>query len=449
MRKRLALAATGIVLVFAVLSTGAQGASGGRVASGCATETVVFSGKPITLRFVVHNVSCRQAHRLIRTYFHDVASHTCRDHGTACIFIYAGGWDCSVPDPALHSKAFAGCDRAASGRLTASVTVYKLTRKSGRPTFSGTISLAGECVTPLPASGRTCVGQIGRRAHGYAAQLNAVVGSEHPDHDSAVVDVIRRAGKVVQAHEWGVALLPRDVRINRSKVSIEVKHPIGPRGTDGEIDFSFSGRPHFVKSTRCVPKYEVVNGTIKGKVQIRVHDRFFKTITLTRVRARASDLQFGQGCRQEPCPPRQSSLSGATSHAPTSPAVTLSAGKPPHLLAPLAVDVSEPTAGTPFTVINHSLTLGGTRSFLTFKPKLTGATVGTPGGVFSGGLGVRSSGPATTFLEPCKGGHFQVTNRPATVTRGTITARFDSIGKVSVGRNLNGSLDLQSWRRVP
>ena len=276
-----------------------------------------------------------------------------------------------------------------------------------------------------------------------------MVGSEHPDHDSAVVEVIRKTGKVVQAHEWGVGLLPRDVRINRSKVSIEVKHPIGPRGADGRIDFSFIGRPHVVKTTGCVLKHEVANGTIKRTVQIKVHDRFFKTITLTRMRARASDSQFGQGCPPEPCPHRQYSLSGTTSHAPNSPAVTLGAGKPPNMLAPLAVDVSEPTAGTPFTVIYHTLTLGGRRSFLSVKPSLTGATLGTPGGVFSGGLGVRSSGPATTFLEPCKGGHFQVTNRPAVVTRGKITATFDSIGKVSVGKNLNRSLDLQSWRRVP
>jgi hypothetical protein len=274
-------------------------------------------------------------------------------------------------------------------------------------------------------------------------------GSEHPDHDSAVVEVIRKTGKVVQAHEWGVGLLPRDVRINRSKISIEVKHPIGPRGADGEIDFSFIGRPHVVKTTGCVLKHEVANGTIKGTVQIKVHDRFFKTITLTRMRARASDSQFGQGCPPEPCPHRQYSLSGTTSHAPNSPAVTLGAGKPPNMLAPLAVDVSEPTAGTPFTVIDHTLTLGGRRSFLSVKPSLTGATLGAPGGVFSGGLGVRSSGPATTFLEPCKGGHFQVTNRPAVVTRGKITATFDSIGKVSVGKNLNRWLDLQSWRRVP
>lgn len=59
--------------------------------------------------------------------------------------------------------------------------------------------------------------------------------------------------------------------------------------------------------------------------------------------------------------------------------------------APLAVGVTEPTAGTPFTVIDAFMLLGGTKSFLKLGPNLASAKLSTPGGVISGGLSVQSS----------------------------------------------------------
>jgi hypothetical protein len=112
-----------------------------RDASACAPETV-FGGRyagELTLRFVLRGrVTCSKAHSL--TYFHEMSTQGCRQHGTACIFTYEGGWSCSLPIPALKLKALAGCQTysgqpVGSVKPTASVTVYRVTRReaaSGR-----------------------------------------------------------------------------------------------------------------------------------------------------------------------------------------------------------------------------------------------------------------------------------------------------------------------------
>jgi hypothetical protein len=70
--------------------------------------------------------------------------------------------------------------------------------------------------------------------------------------------------------------------------------------------------------------------------------------------------------------------------------------------------------------------------------------------VISGNLSLQSSGVRTTSPEACKVGRDQLTTQQAHVTTGKITATFDSIGKVSVGTNLNNSsLSLDSTVRVP
>ncbi len=116
-------------MVFALTSTGARATGGGKISSVCSNETVAVSGKRVTLRFVLHGVSCDTGHRLIQTYFHDIAAKTCRGRGTTCIFEYPGGWDCSSPPPSFPISAshrFAVCQ--IGGRPTASVTVYRATR---------------------------------------------------------------------------------------------------------------------------------------------------------------------------------------------------------------------------------------------------------------------------------------------------------------------------------
>lgn len=85
-------------------------AAAAAAATHCADETVVIHGKQTPLRVVVRGASCSKARSLIRPYFHDIATKGCQEHGTACIFAYRHGWDCSFPIPALQIKAFAGCD---------------------------------------------------------------------------------------------------------------------------------------------------------------------------------------------------------------------------------------------------------------------------------------------------------------------------------------------------
>jgi hypothetical protein len=133
----LAVVVCGTVLaLLAPIASGAGAPSDrvARVAASCSNETVNPGfGKPITLRFVLHGVSCNTGHHLIHTYFHDIATKTCRGRGTTCIFEYPGGWDCSSPPPSFPISAshrFAVCELL-RGRPTASVTVYRVTAKSG------------------------------------------------------------------------------------------------------------------------------------------------------------------------------------------------------------------------------------------------------------------------------------------------------------------------------
>jgi virginiamycin B lyase len=331
------------------------------------------------------------------------------------------------------------------------VAVDALGPAAAPPSLTGPIGIAATCAGPLLAPGSLCSGQIGSRARDYTPEFDATVGSHNPDHDSAVLDLMKKMGNGYQSYGWGVSLLPSEVRIiNRSKVLIEVKHPIGHQGADGEIDFTFSGGPVHTRST-CGSNFHVSYGTITGTIQIKVRDRFFKTITITRMRAQAGDSPVDT-CNPSPtpCSPPGYFLGGST--PPQSSAykreVSVGASKPPSSgFAPLAVDVLEPTAGTPFTVIDADMVLGGTKTFLKRGPNLTSAKLSTPGGVISGGLSVQSYGISTTFPERCKVGHDQITIQPVHVTEGKVTATFDSIGKVSIGTN--STFSLNSTVRVP
>lgn len=130
-----------VLAVLAPVAGGAPAPSGATMALGqCSNESVPFAGKRIAVRFVTHFVSCDTVHRLVRTYFQDIATKTCRGHGTTCIFEYAGPWDCSSPPPSFSlsaSRPFAECDRR---RPPASITVYRVARTpppsaSGVPVF--------------------------------------------------------------------------------------------------------------------------------------------------------------------------------------------------------------------------------------------------------------------------------------------------------------------------
>lgn len=104
-----------VIVVLALASTGAQATGGGRIATACSNETVtVREAKPVavTLRFVLHRVSCTKAHSLIRTYFrHQATPGYCLKHGNICAFA-SGAWTCSFPLYAGEGGGdFAACIR--------------------------------------------------------------------------------------------------------------------------------------------------------------------------------------------------------------------------------------------------------------------------------------------------------------------------------------------------
>jgi hypothetical protein len=112
-----------VALALAFTSAGAQATDGGRIAAACSNETVTG----VTLRFVLHGVSCNKAHSLIRAYFRHVATPGyCTNRGTACISSLAEGWDCALHVVGEH-LGVAGCVREAP---FATVAVYRAARPS-------------------------------------------------------------------------------------------------------------------------------------------------------------------------------------------------------------------------------------------------------------------------------------------------------------------------------
>ncbi len=136
---RLALTVVALILVLALMSTGAQATSGGRIATACSNETVAVFGKPITVRFVLRGVSCNKAHSLIRTYFHEATNKSCRNAGTVCILALRGDWNCSFTF-AGEGPGFAGCFHSSDDRFE----VYEVTRRTSTPPNPASFTIPGE-----------------------------------------------------------------------------------------------------------------------------------------------------------------------------------------------------------------------------------------------------------------------------------------------------------------
>jgi alpha-tubulin suppressor-like RCC1 family protein len=275
----------------------------------------------------------------------------------------------------------------------------------------------------------------GGTVHGYRASLGGQVGTPGTSSDLLTLALTKTIGGITQSHAWTVKLAAGEITIDRSKASIVVNDPLGTGTNGGQLHFTFTGRPRS-KNVPCGYNHVAV-GTLHGTIRISVGDHFFKTITLTRMTGNAST--YSKVCLA-PCP-RDYFAQGSGRYSPSKPLIGLEAATRAGPRDPPRVDVSvfDPTAGTPFEQITHELEAVG--NFYSSSPNLTSATVSTPGGVLSGRLRLRDSGPRRTTGEVgCRGGHARVTSRSAMVTSGRITAMFDSIGKVSVGTNLNTPL---------
>ena len=163
MHRRLELLAAAIVVGLALLATSTQAIGDATTAAGCSNQTVdvaTHAGN-VTLRFVLHGVSCSKAHTLIRTYFrHQATAGYCVKQGNICAFA-SGGWTCSLPLYAGEGGGdFAGCSRSPGTWLR----VYRVTGRASMASEPSTFTVAGELsgVAAASASDAWAVGSTSR-----------------------------------------------------------------------------------------------------------------------------------------------------------------------------------------------------------------------------------------------------------------------------------------------
>ena len=145
MRTGFGLTTVAVSVVLGLMSADARATGGGRIAAVCSHETVtVLEAKPVavTLRFVLHGVSCAKAHRLIRTYFRYQTTPGYRlNRGNICASV-SGGWTCSLPLYAGEGGGdFAACVREAP---FATIKVYTVARRASTAAEPSSLSIADE-----------------------------------------------------------------------------------------------------------------------------------------------------------------------------------------------------------------------------------------------------------------------------------------------------------------
>jgi len=337
--------------------------------------------------------------------------------------------------PSVESKdnggRLAGCSRKGS-----SFGVYDVAAKTGRARAR---AVGGQADSMKGVIG---LGFTGGLVHGYRESLGGEIGATGTTPDTLSLTLSKTTGGLTESHSWAVAVPTDAIDINRSTASIAVDDPLGPGGADGQLNFTFGGRPHLRslgKLFGCNAKHDVIYGTLTGTIRLESGDRFFKTITITRMTGWAADT-YTTGVCLAPCPSPYYSVDGAGPYSQASPVDYLETGGQGavHRRYTVAVSVFDPTVGTPFVQITHVISAAAATSFVRSNPRLSSAHVSTPGGVLSGSLSLKGSGGLHTYgAEVCRGGHANGTTRYATVTSGAITAAFDAIGKVSLGANLN------------
>jgi len=273
---------------------------------------------------------------------------------------------------------------------------------------------------------------------GYRVSLDGIVGAGHSATDYVAVQLSKRTGNGrLQTHRWSVDLNRADETLNRNKASIVVNHPLGPGGARGVLAFTIRGKPKRA-TFACHQRANQVKGLLKGTLRINVGDKYFKTITVKKLRGTATGTQTApHGCRRPPCP-AQSWLT-ADVLARTAPGLGLDASTRRvngRRLSGLTLGVFEPTTDTPFDSISHILVLADSpRRLFSTTPTLSGATVKAPGGAMSGKL--RLEPTARLKRRPFSNCRHGILSRPARVASGALTAIYDSIGTRVFDTNLN------------
>jgi hypothetical protein len=190
----------------------------------------------------------------------------------------------------------------------------------------------------------------------------------------------------------------------------------------------------------CGATEDAATGTLRGLIRIRTGERFFKTVTIRRMKATVQDTATRQTrCHHETCPQPESTLAagypfGSGSHLELTAITPIGRGPG---LASEVVSVIEPTFGSAFDLIEHQITVVRRRAFLRPSRNLGRASLTTPGSILTGDLSIRASGalrrgPGWT----CHGHRYKSFNRSARIVNGRVVAAFDSIGKWVFGRNL-------------
>jgi hypothetical protein len=265
-----------------------------------------------------------------------------------------------------------------------------------------------------------------------------VVGAGHSATDYVAVQLSKRKGnRRLQTHRWSVELNRADETLNRNKASIVVNHPLGPGGSRGLLAFTIRGKPKRA-TFACHQRANQVKGLLKGTLRINVGDKYFKTITVKKLRGTATGTQTRpHGCRTPPCPAY--SWLTADVLARTAPGLGLDASTrrlKGRRLSDLTLGVFEPTTDTPFDQVAHILVVADSpRRLFSTTRTLSGATVRAPGGAMSGRLRLEPTAKLKRrSYSNCRHG---ILSRPVRVASGAITAKFDSIGTRVFDTNLN------------
>jgi len=106
-------------------------------------------------------------------------------------------------------------------------------------------------------------------------------------------------------------------------------------------------------------------------------------------------------------------------------------------LSSLALGVFEPTTGTPFESVAHTLVVSTGKRLFSATPTLSRATVRAPGDAVSGTLRLKPTAKLKRRrFSNCRHG---IASRPARVASGALTAIYDSIGTRVFDTNLNSA----------
>jgi hypothetical protein len=305
------------------------------------------------------------------------------------------------------------------------------------------IALLAALAVPPHAMARSLKGQVsfdgfGAKVHGYQVAVFGTVGTASAGSDTLTIELSKTSGRVTQRHSWDLNLAAGTVKLNRSRPSIVVNQSLG---ASGGVNFRIGGTLRR-GSRECRTHPSLLTGRLRGIIRIRVGDRFFKTITIRRMRVFGQDL------------PRGFLDCGGNGRSCFSTSRTLFGSSPGDTaIRRLDVDVStevvnhkrqtfesfsvdDPSAGTAFSSIRHTLSATVRRSLFTANPALTAATVRAPGGRIRGSMSFAASGEPGTGSDTCRNRTRPLVFQPVQLTAGGVTARFDSIGAIPFGANM-------------